>query len=164
MAPDSSIEALYAKFGPVIYARCRRLLRDPVAAEDATQDIFVKLLKHFGAAPDEQVIPLWIHRIVTNHCLNCLRDAKRRAQPMEHLPVQVDDEFEEGLLNRDFAEKVLERAPEALKVPAVLYHARGMEQGKVAETLGCSRRTVLYRLAEFNRMVMQLHVAAEAGP
>jgi DNA-binding transcriptional regulator LsrR (DeoR family) len=45
----------------------------------------------------------------------------------------------------------------------VLYHAKGMEQSKVAETLGCSRRTVLYRLSEFTRRAMKLHEEAEAG-
>ena len=83
MKQELKIETLYAKYGPTIYARCRRLLRDPVAAEDATQDIFVKLMRHIEAAPTEDAVLPWIHRIVTNHCLNVIRDAKRRAAPVE---------------------------------------------------------------------------------
>lgn len=161
MKTELTIEALYAKYGPTIYARCRRLLKDSTAAEDATQDIFVKLMRHLDAAPSEEAVLPWIHRIVTNHCLNVLRDSKRRAAPVEELPEMVDDEFEDSVVTRNFAQKVLADAPEAIKAPAMLYHGRGMEQAKVAETLGCSRRTVLYRLSEFTRRAMQMHLATE---
>jgi len=36
-------------------------------------------------------------------------------------------------------------------------------QSRVATALGVSRRTVLYRLAEFSRRAMKMHAAAEAG-
>lgn len=158
-----SIETMYAKYGPTIYARCRRLLKDAVAAEDATQDIFVKLMRHIEAAPSEEAALPWLHRIVTNHCLNVIRDGKRRATPVEEMPEIVDDEFEDSVVSKNFAQRVLEEAPEAIKAPAMLYHGKGMEQSKVAEVLGCSRRTVLYRLSEFTRRAVAMHNAAEAG-
>src|SRR5512142_1041076 len=71
---------LYATYGPVVYRRCLKLLRDREAARDATQDVFVKLVREIRrlAGPDD---PLpWIYRISTNHCLNLLR-AKRRRGP-----------------------------------------------------------------------------------
>ncbi len=163
MSTDARIETLYARFGPAIYARCRRLLKDPVAAEDATQDVFMKVLKHIESAPSENAVLPWIHRITTNHCLNVIRDARRHAEPVEEVPEQVSDDFEDSVVTKDFADRVLASAPDELKAPAVLYHGRGMDQSKIAEVLGVSRRTVLYRLAEFTRRVMKLHDAAEAG-
>ncbi len=157
------VETLYAKYGPTIFARCRRLLKSATAAEDATQDVFVKLMKHIDAAPSEEAVVPWIHRIVTNHCLNVLRDAGRRAVTVDELPELVDDDFEDSVVSRNFAARVLEETPETLKAPAMLYHGRGLEQSKVAEVLGCSRRTVLYRLAEFTRRAVSMHAAAEAG-
>lgn len=162
MAPTNRVEVLYAKYGPTIYARCRRLLRNHVVAEDATQDVFMKVLKHIASAPSENAVLPWIHRITTNHCLNVLRDAKRQAEPVEHLPDLIDDEFEDTVLARDFASHVLDNSPDALRTPAMLYHAKGMDQSKVAAALGVSRRTVLYRLAAFSREAMKLHEAAEA--
>lgn len=158
-----AVETLYAKFGPAIYARCKRLLKDASAAEDATQDVFMKVMKHIDSAPAETSVLPWIHRITTNHCLNVLRDSRRHAEPVEHLPEQVDDDFEDSVVTADFARRVLESAPEALATPAVMYHARGIEQASVARALGVSRRTVLYRLAEFSKRAMQLHARAEAG-
>jgi RNA polymerase sigma-70 factor (ECF subfamily) len=163
MTRTKKVEELYGKYGPTIYARCKRVLKDGSAAEDATQDVFVKVLRHFESAPSEEAVLPWIHRITTNHCLNVLRDSRRHAAPMEELPEQIDDEFEDGVVSRDFASRVLSDAPEELRVPAVLYHGRGIEQSKVAEALGVSRRTVLYRLAEFTRRVVRFHSLAEAG-
>jgi RNA polymerase sigma-70 factor (ECF subfamily) len=154
------LEALYAKYGPAIYARSRRLLKDATAAEDATQDVFLKVLKHLDAAPSEDAVLPWIHRITTNHCLNLLRDARRHAEPVAVLPDQVDHDFEDSVVTRDFANKVLAKTPEEFKAPAMMYHGRGLEQSKVAELLGVSRRTVLYRLAEFTRRAVQLHAEA----
>ncbi len=162
MAQVHRVEAMYAKYGPTIYARCRRLLKSQVVAEDATQDVFMKVLKHIDSAPSEDAVLPWIHRITTNHCLNVLRDSKRHAEPVDELPDLVDDEFEDMVLARDFSNHVLDNAPEALRTPAMLYHGRGMDQSKVAATLGVSRRTVLYRLAAFSREAMKLHEAANA--
>lgn len=157
------VEELYGMYGPAIYAKCKRVLKDVSAAEDATQDVFVKVLGHIESAPSEEAVLPWIHRITTNHCLNVLRDARRHAAPMDELPELVDDDFEEKMVSRDFASRVLSDAPEELRAPAVLYHGCGIEQAKVAKALGVSRRTVLYRLAEFTRRVVHFHSLVEAG-
>ena len=155
-------QKMYAKYGPTIYARYRRLLKDATAAEDATQDVFMKVLKHVDSAPGEDAVLPWIHRITTNHCLNVIRDARRQAEPVEHVPEQIDDEFEDSVVSRDFANRLLAATPDELKQPAVMYHARGIEQATVAAALGVSRRTVLYRLAEFSRRAMRMQALAEA--
>jgi len=43
--PRSQAARLYRELGPVVYRRCLRLLGDRAAAEDATQEVFVKLLR-----------------------------------------------------------------------------------------------------------------------
>ena len=164
MSRQINVETMYAKFGPTIYARCKRLLRDGTAAEDATQDVFMKVLKHIDTAPGEKAVLPWLHRITTNHCLNVIRDSKRHAEPfepVEHVPEAVDDEFEDSVVARDFANRLMAAMPEALQAPAVMYHARGIEQSRVATALGVSRRTVLYRLAEFTRRAMKMQEIAE---
>lgn len=153
---------LYAKYGPVIFSRCKRLLKDSTAAEDATQDVFIKVLRHAERAPATDAVLPWVHRIATNHCLNVLRHARRQAEPTEKLPELVDDGFEETMLSRDFSRRLLAGTPEHLRAPAVLFHARGLEQSKVARELGVSRRTVLYRLSEFTDRAMKLQRIVEA--
>ena len=37
--------ALYRKFGPLIYSRCNRTLHDEALAQQATEEVFVRVLR-----------------------------------------------------------------------------------------------------------------------
>ncbi len=142
------VQALYRKYGPAIYSRCRRLLRDDTLAEDATQEVFVRVLRHIEQAPADTAVA-WIYRISTNYCLNVMRDQKRQAEPTDTLPEQASEHPEPQWHDRSLTLKLIERAPESLRGPAVLYYLDGFEQEQVAKTLGISRRTVINRLQDF---------------
>jgi RNA polymerase sigma-70 factor (ECF subfamily) len=143
---DAQIARLYRRYGPTIYARCLRILRDEAAAEDATQETFLRVLRHIERAPDDHEVLTWIYRIATNHCLNVLRDARRRpAAPA--LPPR--DSPEQGLADRDLVIRLLRRVPRQLAAVAWMHHVEGMRQGEVARVLGISRRTVVNRLGAF---------------
>lgn len=146
------VSSLYRKYGGAIFSRCRRLLKDDTLAEDATQEVFVRVFRHIESAPDDAAALAWIYRISTNYCLNQLRDRGRQAEPTapEELPELVGGEIpEEVWLNSDTASRLITRAPEKLQEVAVLYYLDGLEQEQVAKTLGISRRTVINRLQEF---------------
>ncbi|MCC6336986.1 MAG: RNA polymerase sigma factor [Myxococcales bacterium] len=150
---DSSgrVSHLYRKFGPAIYSRCRRLLKDDALAEDATQEVFVRVLRHIESAPDDASALAWIYRISTNFCLNQIRDRGRQAETTDpsDIPEQPTEHPEPTMMDRDLALKLVSRAPEKLRAAALLYYMDGLEQEQIAKTLGISRRTVINRLQEF---------------
>jgi RNA polymerase sigma-70 factor, ECF subfamily len=143
------LAALYRRFGPAVYARCRRILRDPALAEDATQEVFVRALKHLEEAPDDEAALRWVYRIATNYCLNVLRDRSSQAEPVAELPERGGEHPEVALSQRDTCVRALQQVPDKLRAPALLYYVDGLEQTRIAEVLGLSRRTVINRLAEF---------------
>ncbi len=147
---------LYRRFGPAVYARCKRLLRDAALAEDATQEVFVRVLRHIDKAPDDEAALAWIYRISTNYCLNLARDRGAQAEPMAELPDRPADSPEAALVDRQTCLRLLQQTPEKLRDPAALYYLDGMEQGQIAKALGVSRRTVLYRLTEFVELARKL--------
>ena len=138
---------LYRTYGPVIYARCCRLLGDRAAAEDATQETFMRVQRHLDKAPDEALA--WIYRIATNYCLNELRDRRLRPELHDELPEPAGESFEAVLADRELVARVVRRCPEKLRAAAWLHHVDGLDQGEVARVIGASRRTVVNRLAEF---------------
>jgi len=77
---------LYRTYGPAIYARCRLLLADPSAAEDATQETFLRVHRHLDRVPSAREGLYWIYRVATNYCLNHLRDQRARPEPRGDLP------------------------------------------------------------------------------
>ena len=153
LTPDAMTEdrltALYRAYGPVIYARCRRLLGDGTAAEDATQETFMRVHRHLDKADSREALA-WIYRIATNYCLNEIRDRKRRPELQDELPEAVHDDMDRVLADRDLVGRIVSRAPENLRVVAWLYHVDGLDQADVARVLDLSRRTVVNRLAEFS--------------
>jgi len=151
---DDQLAQLYRRYGPTIYARCRRILRDDAAAEDATQETFLRVLRHIEKAPGDREALTWIYRIATNHCLNQLRNAGRRLGGPEEPPPIPNPE--ESLADRDFVARLLRRAPRKLAAVAWLHHVDGLPQGEVAAVLGISRRTVVNRLADFGRSMRRL--------
>lgn len=145
---EDRLTELYRLYGPAIYARCRRLLGDGASAEDATQETFMRVHRHLAKADSREALA-WIYRIATNYCLNEIRNRKHRPEPHDELPDVIGADVAGILADRDLAARIVERAPEKLRVVAWLHHVDGLEQGEVARVLDISRRTVVNRLAEF---------------
>ena len=149
---DDRLTQLYRQFGPAIYARCRRILEDPAAAEDATQETFLRVYRHLERAPDAEEAFRWIYRIATNYCLNGLRDDKRHRTLLDGAARPVDVRLgEDQFLNRDLVRRLVHRAPAHVGTAAWLHHVDGLDQAEVARVLGVSRRTVVNYLASFEK-------------
>jgi RNA polymerase sigma-70 factor (ECF subfamily) len=145
---------LYRAHGAAVLARCRRLLRHTHAAEDATQETFVRVLKHLEGAPEDADARKWLYRIATNICLNELRRSKTVARFAVDAGLTEGTRAgsaEESLARRDLARRVFTRLPEHVRAISILRHVDGMHDQEVASELGMSRRTVVYRLAAFKQ-------------
>jgi RNA polymerase sigma-70 factor (ECF subfamily) len=149
------ISQLYRRLGPLIYRRCLRLLRDPDNARDATQEVFVRALKHAGKLrPDRECLP-WLYRVATNYCLNQIRDRKPE-----------DDRAPEEILQQGSGERLLaarqqlilllDKFDEKTRQVAVYSLLDGMTQEEIAEVMGLSRKTVGKKLSRFTDRAKEL--------
>lgn len=153
------VSQLYRRLGPLIYRRCLRLLADPEAARDATQEVFVRTLKHAGSLrrEDRDCLP-WLYRVATNYCLNKLRDGRRLEfrQP-EKLPEPLNaSNCEKWLAARQQLVAVLSRVDKKTQAIVVYAHMDGMTQEEIAGLMGLSRRTVGKKLSQFKKIVQEL--------
>jgi len=152
---DSRLEGFFRRYGPIIYHRCRTLLGDPAAAQDATQETFLRVHRHLDRIPTEQALA-YIYRIATNYCLNERRDQKRRPEPMAEPPEIASANLEDCVADRQLAVRLIAGVPAHLRAPAFLHFVDGLDQGEVARLLKCSRRTVVSRLTQFRARVTAL--------
>jgi RNA polymerase sigma-70 factor (ECF subfamily) len=138
------VEGLYERYGPMVLRRCRRLLRDEDEALDATQDVFVQLLRHRQRLAEQYPSSL-LYRIATNLCLNRIRSRKRGAT----LP---GDEVLEQIARRDdldapvLLERLFRQHPESTRVMAVLHFLDGLTLEEVARDCRMSVSGVRKRL------------------
>ena len=82
-----AVEKLIESIQQKVYNLSVRFLWTPEDAEDATQEILIKVLTNLSRFRAESSFPSWVYRIATNYLLNC----KRRA--VENLT------FDEGTLH-----------------------------------------------------------------
>ena len=146
----STAAELYRTYGPVVYRRCLRILKDQEAAKDATQEVFVKLIRDMSKLEDRETVLPWIYRVATNHCLNQRRNASRRGEDFESPPLELAASTDHDTLpDRQLVQGILSRFDATTQTVAVGVLVDGMEQEEVAELLGVSRRTVARKLARF---------------
>jgi len=98
---------LVLRYQTRVYNLCYRMLSDPDAAADATQEAFVSAWRAMPRFKGDQ-FRTWMLRIATNACLDMLRSRKRR-------PVQSLDNWTPG----DGSEEMAEPLPIADLDPSV---------------------------------------------
>ncbi|WP_034388923.1 sigma-70 family RNA polymerase sigma factor [Hellea balneolensis] len=80
----AAFDRLYNAASPKLFGACLRLLKDNTEAEDAMQDIFVKIWnKADRYRPGNASAMGWLYAIARNHCLDILRARKAPLRSME---------------------------------------------------------------------------------
>jgi RNA polymerase sigma-70 factor (ECF subfamily) len=161
--------SLYRKFGPVVYRRCLRLLRDRAAAQDATQEVFVKLLGQLEALQDRATVLPWIYRVATNHCLNVHRARVVRGESgsedaREAMSEAPDDWSPDALIDSALVRSVLSRFDARTQAVAVGIFVDGMEQAELAAVLGISTRSVSRKADRFVKDARRYLTSIDAAP
>jgi RNA polymerase sigma-70 factor (ECF subfamily) len=165
-SPRAEAADLYRRYGPVVYRRCLRLLRNRETASDATQDVFLKLVRDLSRFQQGTPVLAWLNRVASNHCLNLRRAGRHRGdgrpegdlEVLEAAPVTSHPD-------RALARQVLARFDETTRLVAVGVLVDGMEHEEVAEALGLSRRSVSRKLERFLGGARRfLAAAGDEGP
>lgn len=153
------VDILYRKHRSAVLARCRRILRDKDAADDAAQETFVRLQNHMPLVSDPDEALRWMQRVATNYCLNQIRNLRLRTMrdtSLAALATIARNDVADTLADQNVARWLLRKVPQNLRVVAWLHHVEGLQQQEVADQLGLSRRTVVNRVAEFQERALRL--------
>jgi RNA polymerase sigma-70 factor (ECF subfamily) len=155
-----------------VYNLAFRILGDPAAASDATQEAFIAAYQKMTIFRGGSFTS-WLLRIVSNRCYDELRRQKRR--PATYLEDLVDQDANPFLLNGgESPEESAERGELALvlqgaiatlppdqRVVLVLSDVDGMAYAEIAATVGVPVGTVKSRLARARGRLRDLLRAQE---
>src|SRR5687767_9648708 len=70
----AAFEVLVWRHGPMVWATCRRVLRNQHDIEDAFQATFLALARHATTLGTRQAVAGWLHRVATNAALKLRAD------------------------------------------------------------------------------------------
>jgi len=142
----------YGRFFAPIQAKCQRLLGRSAAAEDVTQETFVRLWKSGMIEGNEtRVVMAWLYRTCTRLAIDVLRD-RRRMDVQEDVAAAVPCGLDLATLAeaRAAITSLVGSVPEEELAVVVLCRVDGLGQPDAASVLGISERTVRRMLSRFD--------------
>ena len=163
-AMDDLVRGTYAD----VYALCRHLLGDTSDAADATQEVFIRVVRSVLGFRGEAAFGTWLHRVTVNVCLTALRT--RGDQRARGLSAGTDDAIFDDLpyggrstedlvadadLTRRTATAMTFLSADFREV-VVLRDVQGLSTREAAQVLGVSEGAVKVRLHRAHARLREL--------
>jgi RNA polymerase sigma-70 factor (ECF subfamily) len=149
----SPASEIYDRYSSRIYNFAYRFLRNTEAAEDATQEVFVKMLKHANQFHGDAKLSTWLFSITANWCRDYLRKADNKAKEAEDVLVTLPapSEFSpDRTLEQRENQLRIQRALTALtpeqREAILLSRYQGLSYAEIAQISGCSEGAVKTRV------------------
>ena len=133
---------LFRLHGPMVYRRAFRLLGRREDADEAMQEVFIRVMRGASGFEGRSGVTTWLYQITTHYCLNLLRDRARRRQLLQENPLA--DEAPGGPAQSELVHlrRLLAEADEQQARAAIYVYLDGMSHEEAAAVLGVSKRTV----------------------
>ncbi|HTA76528.1 MAG TPA: RNA polymerase sigma factor [bacterium] len=123
-----------------------RMLGSQQEAEDALQEIFIKVFDRIKNYRGDSAFSTWVYRMTTNHCLDILRRRKILSfMGFENVPEVQDKKDSEKAVNLGFSPviaKTLEKLPEKQKLCLLMREMDDLSYEDIALALQLSLGTV----------------------
>lgn len=171
---ENALGQLYDRFGQAVYSLCLRIVRDGGAAEELTQEVFVRLWRSAASFdPERGRVGAWLLRIAHNLALNELR--RRQSRPVvapeaewEDATARLADMHEESdpVASADYQERAetvrrtLAQLPAPQRQAIELAFFGGLSQAEVAAALEEPLGTVKSRIRLGMQRLRELLMAA----
>lgn len=157
IAPPLDIHALYTRHGGLVRARVRRFYAGP-EADDVVQDIFIRAMEKWHTFRGDSSPATWLYQLTTRHCLNRLRDEKRRQELLadEGAPWWGEATAPARQEATALLGQLWNKLDEEVVMIGIYYHLDGMTRDDIATLLGLSRRTIGYRLTALSEAAQSL--------
>ena len=149
----SPASEIYDRYSSRIYNFAYRFLRNSEAAEDATQEVFVKMLKHANQFHGDAKLSTWLFSITANWCRDYLRKSDNKAKEAEDVLYTIPAPSEHAPdrnLERRQDEQRIQKALSALtpeqREAILLSRYQGLSYAEIAQISGCSEGAVKTRV------------------
>jgi RNA polymerase sigma-70 factor (ECF subfamily) len=148
---------------PTAYRTACLVLRDPVDAQDAVQDAFLRVWRFRDAIPQGDGRRAWLYRVVVNACISRIRsEQSRTGQDVGDTMLDTVDDprpgpqvmAEQSALAEDVV-AALGDLPESLRVPLVLRFYAGLSEKEIATAIDRRPGTVKSRLYDARQRLAQ---------
>lgn len=142
----AGLHVLYELHRTKVYNLSWRMLGTPHDAEDALQEVFLKVFDRIKNYRGESAFSTWLYRMTTNHCLDLLRRRKILAfLGFENAPEVQEKKDSEKAIDLGFSPvimKALKKLPEKQKACLLMREMEDLSYEDIAAALQLSLGSV----------------------
>ena len=153
---EAAWEQVVARFERKVFHIAYKFTGRHDAAEDLTQEVFLKVFKSLDKFHREADFSTWLSSVARNYCIDHYRASRREKEVVvddlvafDLAPASVGSNPHRALEDRDrrsFLRRGLEGLPEKLREAVVLRDLQGMSYQEMAERLELPEGTVKSRI------------------
>src|SRR5437870_10549066 len=149
----SPASEIYDRYSGRIHNFALRFLKNSEAAEDATQEVFVKMMRHANQFQGDAKLSTWRFSITANWCRDYLRKADNKVKEGEEvlfsLPASSEHAPDRNLERRQDEQRI-QKALQALtpeqREAILLSRYQGLSYAEIAQIFRCSEGAVKTRV------------------
>jgi RNA polymerase sigma-70 factor, ECF subfamily len=147
---SEGFERLYRLHSRRVHGLCLHMSKDPLEAEDFTQDAFLQALRKINSFRGDSLFSTWLHRVTVNIVLMGFRQRKRPKISLDEAR-ELNEEFRKppvefsrpdlnlnGVIDRINLVKAIDQLPRGSKKMLLLHDIQGYEHDEISRIVGCS--------------------------
>ena len=149
----SAFEQVMLRTERSVMLTARRLLGNTADAEEAVQEVFLRVYKYLHRFDRTKAFEPWLYRLTVNVCNDIASRRPRAGEVVSHedheTPAETldPDELLDADQQRKLIQNALQELPEKQRAAIVLRDLQGLSTSEVAETLKISEATVRSHLS-----------------
>jgi RNA polymerase sigma factor (sigma-70 family) len=166
-ARDGDREAfavLYDRYAGLIAALCRDQERDPHAARDLAQEVFLRAFQKLCDLADPPRFAAWLVGIARLVCLEGRRSGARRAHSSDAADEIAATQIEPTDERLDVLREAIARLPERERLALHAFYMQELDAQQICELLGLSRSGVYFLLSNARQRLASLLREQEVRP
>jgi RNA polymerase sigma factor (sigma-70 family) len=155
---EDAFKEIYERYYKMAFRLSYRLLSHKEAAEDVTQEVFIKMARSLVQFREDASFKTWVTKIVVNSTRDYWRSHKNQHQSLNEL----DEERTEDLRSRSVdlslqIRDLLTCLPEKTKEVLILVEVEGLSHAEAAKVVGCREITVSWHIHKAKKVILNYH-------
>jgi len=145
-------ESLVRRHYDMVYSLAFHWLKSKEAAEDLTQDLFIKLSQKLSLFNERSSFKTWFYRVVINMIKDYLKKIKRENQKLPEIAAVTEH------MTNDHHEllSAIEELPADISQTILLVYTQGLNHAEAAKILHCAESTVSWRIHEGKKQLKEI--------
>ena len=140
---SAAFGAIVRRHQSMVFSLALHALRNPTAAEDLAQEVFLEFYRSLGRIESEAHTVAWLRRVTSHRCIDELRRARhRRELAVEPLPDQGEAPRCREVFLEDRLQALVTRLPARARMVIVLRYQEEMAVADIAAALNMPLNTV----------------------